>query len=306
MHATIALCLMLTGGPVAPGPEPEIVFVPLKDDLTSLNAMQELEWKTRLKRGYKLPRVPSVDDQSSNGGDGRGMRQRYTAPTDPNAMRRQQQQQVMPMSPTDPGAMGQGGMGQAGMGQAGGQGYGPTPSLPGQGIAQGGSQGYTPNGPAPYDPNRANTAFSKPVTGNYGGYGTQLSAPRASYLPTAGDTMSGIMNTANMSNIGVPTNPLNSGAAQKPYSDYQRPNGYSPWMRLYDTPTNNGTVSPYTSAVQPAFQQQQYNQQLSEQIQGVRSSMGPRGGTPGMEMPVNGAGLYNPYGSINYINPMGR
>ena len=79
-------------------------------------------------------------------------------------------------------------------------------------------------------------------------------------------------------------------------------------MNLYNTPTNNGTVSTYTNNVQPQFQQQQYNQQTAERIQGVQNYLvGPRGGgTPGMEMPVNGAGLSNPYGSINYANPMGR
>jgi hypothetical protein len=307
MHASFALCVMLMGGPVAPGPEPEIVFVPLKDDLSALNSMQELEWKTRLRNGYKLPRVPTVvDDQSSGGGDGRGMRRGYGAPTDQNAQRRQQQQ-VMPMSPTDPGGMGQSGMGQAGGGQ-----YGQMPSMPGsglsqgyqQGTSQGGSPGYTPNGTGRYDPSSTNNMLSHPINNNYGGYGTMVNAPRANYTPTAGDTMSGIMNTANLTNIGVTANPM---ASQKPFNDYQRPSGYSPWMQLYNTPTNNGTVSTYTSAVQPTFQQQQVNQQMAEQIQGVRNTIAaPHAGTPGTEMPVSGAGLYNPYGSINYTNPMGR
>lgn len=123
--------------------------------------------------------------------------------------------------------------------------------------------------------------------------------------------MSGIMNRANEGNYGVSPNPYQNtsvGGGAKPFSDYQRPTGYSPWMNLYNTPTNNGTVSTYTNNVQPQFQQQQYNQQTAERIQGVQNYIvGPRGGgTPGMEMPVNGAGLANPYGYINYGNPMGR
>jgi hypothetical protein len=299
MHASIALCLMMVGGPVAPGPEPDIVFVPLRDDLTALNSMQELEWKTRLKNGYRLPRVPTLDDERSRADDARGMGRRYGSATDPNAVRRQQQQ--MPFAPTDPGATGQ---------NVAGQGAGPMPGMPGSGMNQGTSQGYSQNGTGRFDPYSTDTSLNTP-TGNEGGYGGLANAPRVGAVPTAADTLGGIMNRGSVSNYGVSPNPMlnaNPGGADKPFSGYQRPNGYSPWMGLYNTPTNNGTVSQYTSSVQPAVQQQQYNQQLTEQIQGVRNSIvSPRGGgTPGMEMPVNGAGLANPYGYINYANPMGR
>jgi len=156
------------------------------------------------------------------------------------------------MSPTDPGAMGQNGTGQNVAGQVGmgpsGMGFngGPTAPTPGSGLYQGNT--YTPNGPGRYDPNSTNNMLSKPVTSNYGGYGTQTQAPRASYTPSAADTVNGIMNTANMSNIGVPPNPL---AQQKPFNDYQRPSGYSPWMQLYSTPTNNGTVLDSTGTLSP-------------------------------------------------------
>ncbi len=263
--------------------------------------MQELEWKTRIKHGYKLPRVPTVEDGSSIAGDSRGMGRRYGQTTDPNAQCRQQQQ--MPYAPTDPGSMGQNG---------GGQGSGPMPAVPGSGLSQG--QGYTqgssPNGTGRFDPYQSESNFSKPVN-NMGGYGGETAAPRAAYTPTASDTISGILGRANAGNYGVSPNPMlntSVGGGDKPFSGYQRPNGYSPWMNLYNTPTNNGTVSTYTNNVQPQFQQQQYNQAVAERIQGVQNSMvSPRGGgTPGMEMPVNGAGLSNPYGSINYVNPMGR
>ncbi len=35
MHASMMLCLMFVGGPVAPGPDVDIISVPLKDDLTA-------------------------------------------------------------------------------------------------------------------------------------------------------------------------------------------------------------------------------------------------------------------------------
>ena len=57
----------------------------------------------------------------------------------------------------------------------------------------------------------------------------------------------------------------------KPFSGYTPPNGYSPWMGLYQ-PTN-GSVDPYTAYVQPALSQQNFNAHVSEQIQGVRPMM---------------------------------
>ncbi len=58
MHATIAFCLMMVGGPVAP--ELEIRDVPLKDDLFTLNLIQDIEWTQRVKV-KPLPRVPTLD-----------------------------------------------------------------------------------------------------------------------------------------------------------------------------------------------------------------------------------------------------
>jgi hypothetical protein len=159
----------------------------------------------------------------------------------------------------------------------------------GQGYAQG--QGGTGGGDT-----YGNRSIGGGNGGGYGGYHT----------PTASDA---ITRGSQGYSSNVPANPMlntSVGGGDKPFSGYQRPSGYSPWMRLYDTPTNGGTVSPYSATVQPAMQQQQYNQQVAEQIQGVRNTMiNPHAGTPGIEMPVNGAGLSNPYGSINYVNPMG-
>jgi hypothetical protein len=283
--------MMLVGGPIAPGPESEIIIVPLKDDFTALNSMQELEWKVRVRNGYKLPRVPSLDDGRARADDGRGMGRRYGSATDPNAQRRQQPQ--MPFAPTDPGSTGQSGMGGGGQGGA-------MPATPGSGLGQGYAQGQGGSS------NGGDNGFANKSVGGVGGYAP--GSPRTPYTPNASDYSRA--GAGGYGGGGVSPNPMlntSVGGGEKPFSGYQRPNGYSPWMRLYDTPTNGGTVSPYTATVQPAIQQQQYNQQVAEQIQGVRNTIvSPRAGTPGMEMPVNGAGLSNPYGSINYANPMGN
>ena len=85
----------------------------------------------------------------------------------------------------------------------------------------------------------------------------------------------------------------------KPFSDYQPPSGYSPWL-LMNQQTNNGTISPYTAYVQPALNQQNINAHVSEQINGVRTMQPYGGGTPGSEVNAGGNGLLNPYISINY------
>jgi hypothetical protein len=290
MHATIALCFMMVSGPVAPGPEPDIVNVPLNVDTASPGAMQELEWKSNPQQRRTLPRVPTLITDDNRRSDGRVSSGRYAPPADRSATRGQQpggQQTGLPTSPTDPGNM------------AGGTPTGPMPLLPGAG----GGQGYSPQDrPTTYSPNGVSSGRS---VSNMGAPGTQTAAPGAIGAPRASDTLSGIYGNANMSYLGVSSNPMlntSVGGAQKPFSDYQRPSGYSPWMNLYNTPTNNGTVSTYSSSVQPQIQQQQYNRQMAEQIQGVRNTMmSPQAGsTPGMEMPVTGAGLVNPNAVINY------
>jgi len=174
---------------------------------------------------------------------------------------------------------------------------GPMPALPGSGLSQGESGGA---GRAYGNGN----SFSRPVNGNYGGLGVQTTAPVAMPPPIASNYMSSIYNQANLSSYGLTPNPMaNAFSGQKPFNDYQRPNGYSPWMGLYSTPTNGGTVSPYSSSVQPQLQQQRYNQQMAEQIQGVRNTLiSPQGGRMlAPEAPVNGAGMVNPNTYQNYI-----
>lgn len=123
MHTSIAVCLMMVGGYIYP--ECEVATVPLKDDLTRPNPIQDQEWKERVKR-VPLPQVPSID-VSSQAGDNRAAPYRYN----PNLMR-PQQQPFMPSAPTQegPGSNGQVGInGQPGYGPAvnnGQPGYGPA------------------------------------------------------------------------------------------------------------------------------------------------------------------------------------
>jgi hypothetical protein len=295
MHASIAFCLMMVGGPIAP--EPEIIDVPLIESRSNPTAMDDLEWKERSTRYRNLPHVPTLgEDQPGGydrgmGGMGRG------APGNPYAPQRRAPTDI-PSSPTDPGSLGGGGP------------MGPMPAVPGRGGSQGyggggqgyaAPQGYTSSGPAAYTPP---PTFAKPVNGNYGGYGAQTYAPTVTRTPTASDTMNGINYIGNMTGLGLPTNPMlnNSVGTQKDFSGYQPPTGYSPWMSLYTTPTNNGTVSTYSSTVQPQIQQQTYNRQVAEQIQGVRNYMvAPPSGTGGQEQNMGqGNGLANPNAFLNY------
>jgi hypothetical protein len=191
----------------------------------------------------------------------------------------------------------------------GNRGGGPLPSVPGAGLGQGyngqgynGQSGYSPRNPA-YDPNSQN--YGRPVQGGQWS-GAQTTAPRAGYSPNVANTVSAGMNNGYQSYLNAldpnPMNNLSTGGGPKPFQDYQRPSGYSPWMSLYTTPSNNGTVSPYSSSVQPQLQQQQTNAQMAEQIRGVQSNqtrlMNGVGNT--QEAPVNGAGMTNPNAYLNY------
>jgi hypothetical protein len=286
MHTSIAVCLMMVGGYIYP--ECEVATVPLKDDLTRPNPIQDQEWKERVKR-VPLPQVPSID-VSSQAGDNRAAPYRYN----PNLMR-PQQQPFMPSAPTQegPGSNGQTGInGQAGYGPAGNNGqagYGPA------GGANPAANYISPNATAP---------GQNPV------YGRQV--PVANVVPTVNNlnynnSMSNLTNQYGLGNLQNPMlNPSVGGTSNKPFNDYQRPTGYSPWQNLY-LPSNNGTVDPYTAYVRPAMDQQNFNSHVSEQINGVRTR-GYYGdtNTPGMEMNTgSGNGLVNPGIMRDYrLNPM--
>jgi len=273
---------MLVGGWVHP--ESEITTIPLKDDLSSLTSIQDLEWKERVKR-VPLPRVPTIDDRHQAGDDMRVRNRRdLVPPTDRNAPRGQKP--MMPEPPTQAGDLaGQ----RPGLNTQPGAGY--APSQPG------GS--YQPTAPSD-DPYANMTAPGrKPVSG----YGTR-SIPTPPIMPRVGNSTANNTMIQNPYGLPNPSNPMSNPAASsgsKPYSDYRAPTGYSPWMELNQR-TNNGTINPYSQYVRPQMDQLNYNARTSEQINGVQTLQRGYGAvTPGMEAPVGGgAGMANPNTFQNY------
>lgn len=140
--------------------------------------------------------------------------------------------------------------------------------------------------------------------GNYGGTGVQTTALSVPHTPMASDTMNNINYIGSVTGLGVPTNPLlnNSVSMQKPFAGYQPPSGYSPWMGLFNSTLNNSSMSNYTAYVQPAMQQQSYNRQVAEQINGVRNYLTapPSGSLRGEVNMGAGNGLANPDAFLNY------
>lgn len=242
-------------------PEAEITSIPLKDDFSGRTSIQDMEWRERVKR-VPLPRVPTVDDRTQAGDDTR-MRDRRTpvSPTDPNAPRGRKP--MMPEPPTQAGDL---------------QGQRPSSNMQPSG-------GYAPP-TAPSDDPYANMSVPgrKPVSG----YGTR-GVPTSPTMQRAGNL------TAN----NPMTNP-SVGGGSKPYSDYRAPSGYSPWLELNQR-TNNGTINPYSQYVRPQVDQQNFNAHTREQINGVQTLQRGYGAeTPGMEVPMGGAGMANPNTFQNY------
>lgn len=99
------------------------------------------------------------------------------------------------------------------------------------------------------------------------------------------------------SSIGLP-----AGGGNKPFSGQTVTSspGFSPWM-LLNTRTANGTISPYFAFVQPALQQQEFNQRISLQLQSMPPPIQNPGGnsSPGFETP-GGSGMADPQIFNNY------
>ncbi len=164
-------------------PEPEITTVPLRDNLSSITSIQDMEWIEQATR-RTLPRVPTLDDRPQAGDDGRTRTGYRTGPGGypnsayPNSAypnsggSNQGYPRGMPQSPTDAGPSPSGGgyPRPASIGQ--GNGYGPT-SAPGG--------GYQPNAPRSNSPN-----YSSPVSNHVNGnYSYNGAAPAVQQPPTA-------------------------------------------------------------------------------------------------------------------------
>jgi hypothetical protein len=81
------------------------------------------------------------------------------------------------------------------------------------------------------------------------------------------DQSRGVQSTANPNVVAPPVQP----SGQKAFSNYQLPSGVSPYMSLFRTGTNNGTVDNYSTLVRPQFNQQYLNQQYGRDIRGLQS-----------------------------------
>ena len=284
MNASIAVCVMMVGGIIYP--ESEITTVPLNVDLsaTGVNNIQDQEWQQSANT-HSMPKVPTADLQQQSSSDGQTPN-RNNLPIDQRAYH--PRQSMIPEPPTSagpapngqgytPGAIGAGGIGAGGNGTAG---------------------GYCAR----------NDLYPNAVPGRSPVFSptTQFSAPTA----TPVQTVNNVINTANTSvnnletrfGLNSPQYPTmvgpSAGPAAKPYSNYQPPSGYSPWMNLYQ-PTNNGTIDPYTAYVQPALNQQNFNAHVSEQINGVQNLQRGYGPMPGNEVPM-GNGMADPRIFQNY------
>ena len=201
----------------------------------------------------------------------------------------QPRQNVMPEAPTSPGAT----AGQTGYGPAG---YG------GQGQPSGQSSAGDPYANLP-------TAGRNPVAG----YNRGMSVPQVPVAPGASNyaypnSVNSITNPYGLPNSASPLANPSAGGGSKPFSNYQSPNGFTPWQ-LLNQPTQGGTLNPYTAYVQPVLNQQNFNSHVSEQINGVQTMQrGYGAGTPGSEVNTGGNGLVNPQIFQNYPNyyPTGR
>jgi hypothetical protein len=297
----MAVCFMMVGGIVVP--ETDVFTIPLSDDTisevfnlqysewmkskTSLKInIQDMEWKEKAKTA-NLPRVPTLADPQQTADDGRGNPNRYNPNQpmqrpmqDPNAYHRQQ---GIPQTPTSASYDGQ-------QGPSTGPNLGPSPRLPGAGGN--GYPNYAPIGSA--GNGFQNPGFANPVGGS--GYSAQraISATPIQNLNT-------YINNSNGSQIArqFGLDPF-ANTPTKQYSNYQAPSGSSPWNNLY-LPSNNGTTNPYSAYVRPNMEQAAVNAHISEQINGVQMQQRMYyQGTGGFEQPVNGAGLANPAGYINF------
>ena len=78
---------------------------------------------------------------------------------------------------------------------------------------------------------------------------------------------------ANPNIIAPPVQP----STEKPFSGYQTPSGISPYMNIYRSGTNNGTIDNYTTLVKPQLDQRYLNQQYGRDIRGLQGDSRTQG-----------------------------
>jgi hypothetical protein len=176
-------------------------------------------------------------------------RQRSDASTGSSQQPRQQSRQqglgLMPMAPTDslqPEEQGALGLLQPPTRQPTSEdGARPAPAQADQGYGAGGVAVPLPRQPT----------YRRPSSSHFGGGGL---APRSS---------------GGMQQFG---SQLPGAPVEKAFSDYRSSSsgGYSPWMQLFRTDTNRGTIDNYSSYVRPALDQRNMNQQFNMDIYGLQ------------------------------------
>jgi len=86
---------------------------------------------------------------------------------------------------------------------------------------------------------------------------------------------------------------VTQGLAPKPFSDYRRPSGVSPYMNLFRSADSFGAIDKYSQWVRPRVEQQYYNQQVGRQISGLRGA----GRLQGMDIRTLGRATQNLQGT---------
>ena len=268
MNATLVICTLLVGGWMLP--EFDDSTPPLSEGWLQGGQSGDL---LQSGRNVQLPTPPSLigPAPSTNMGP---MSARGYGPR-PGTSPSGGQAGTMPMAPTDFGPRGSG--------------FPQSPTI-GQGQS---SIGYSPARLAP-------SGYAAPSGGQNG---AGLLTPPTATMPALPSTQRGLGAYSPRPPAALPNPMLNPAASsQKPFERWQAPSPISPYQYLYGQPTDNGTINPYMAYVRPIQQQQQTNQRLGAEINGVQSTM--QGHVPtnrGYEQEQPGVrGLANPQGFINY------
>jgi hypothetical protein len=75
--------------------------------------------------------------------------------------------------------------------------------------------------------------------------------------------------------IGTLANSNTMPSQSKAFTNYQPAPAVSPYQSLFNTGNAGGTINNYTTLVRPQLQQQQQNQQVSTDINGLQTQISP-------------------------------
>jgi hypothetical protein len=270
MNATLVVCALVCGGWSFP----------------ELDYQTASPWSIENRSGANPGRgsdmlIPDLGrDDSAGPRENLPPQRQYNPPSSPRQDRRTQSNvrgpgaapgtATMPLAPTDPAA-------------------GLSSQLPSPPTA-------FPSGPsaAPYEtPGGLRSGLSTGLSGQ-----TPRALPmsptgqRPAYQPFGANPLSG-------NGLRTPQAPLTGMQNyQKPFSTYQAPSSVSPWMNLYRSGTNNGTVDNYTTLVRPQLEQRSLDQRYGNDINKLQNTTQRQGQMLNQEQMQQG--LVNPQNFINY------